>query len=125
MSDRDRQLQMDISSRNRCRWTSIDETEESETIEETEDMEVRLIFRIECKRLHEEEKNTKHGRQPSLYTQFTQLTYILILTFMLITVQLIWPSLIQLDPEPTPFPRSRHPKQGDDTLSTIEISEVR
>jgi len=51
----------------------------------TEEMETRLIFRIEYKRLHEEKKKTKHGRQPSLYTQFSQLPYVL----LLIPVQLI------------------------------------
>jgi len=59
-------------------------------------METRLIFRIEYKRLHEEKKKTKHRRQPSLYTQFSQipyvlllipaqLTYVPILTYVLIT----------------------------------------
>jgi len=47
--------------------------------EETEETEARLIFRIEYKRLHEEKKKTKHGRQPSLYTQFSQLLYVLLL----------------------------------------------
>ena len=48
--------------------------------EETEETEARLIFRIEYKKLHElEKKKTKHGRQPSLYTQFSQLPYVLLL----------------------------------------------
>ena len=41
----------------RCRYR------DTET-EETEEMETRLIFRIEYKRLHEEKKMTKHGRRP-------------------------------------------------------------
>jgi len=87
-----------------------------------EEMETRLIFRIEYKRLHEEKK-TKHGRQPSLYTQFSQLpyvllltpaqlTYVLILIYVFITTQLIQPSLMQ------PGPRT-------DTLSKIETSGAR
>jgi len=84
---------------------------------------MRLIFQIEYKRLHEEKKKTKHGRQPSLYTQFSQLpyvlllipaqlTYILILTYVLITTQLIQPSLIQ-------------PGPVTDTLSKIATSGAR
>ena len=91
--------------------------------EETEETETRLIFRIEYKRLHEEKKKTKHGRQPSLYTQFSQLpyvlllipaqlTYILILTYVFMTAQLIQPSLMQLGPR-------------TDTLSKIETSGAR
>jgi len=51
-------------------------TEETEETEETEKAEMRSIFRIEYKWLHEEKKKTNHGRQPSLYTQFSQLPYI-------------------------------------------------
>ena len=82
-----------------------------------------MIFQIEYKRLHEEKKKTKHRRQPSLYTQFSQLpyvlllipaqlAYVLILTYLLITAQLIQPSLMQ------PGPRT-------DTLSKIETSGAR
>ena len=99
------------------------ETEEREETEETEETDMRLIFRIEYKRLHKEKKKTKHGRQPCLYTQFSQLpyvlllipaqlTYVLILTFVFITVQLIQPSLMQ------PGPRT-------DTLSKIEYPGAR
>jgi len=52
--------------------------------QETEETETRLIFRIEYKRLHEEKK-TKHGRQPSLYTQFSQLPYVLLLILAQLT----------------------------------------
>ena len=83
-------------------------------MEETQEMETRLIFRIEYQRLHEEKKKTKHGRQPSLYTQFSQLPYVLllILSYVLITVQLIQPSLMQ-------------PGLRTDTLSKIETSGAR
>jgi len=107
-------------------WAALDERRRdggTEEMEETEETETRLIFRIEYKRLHEEKKKTKHGRQPSLYTQFSQLpyipllipaqlTYVLILTYVFITTQLIQPSLMQ------PGPRT-------DTLSKIEISGAR
>jgi len=45
----------------------VDTVETKETVE----TETRLIFQIEYKRLHEEKKKTKHGRQLSLYTQFS------------------------------------------------------
>jgi len=45
---------------------SVAKTEESEKMEETEEMETRLIFCIGYKRLHEEKKKTKHRRQLSL-----------------------------------------------------------
>ena len=101
----------------RCRYGDTVETEE------TEETEMKLIFRIEYKRLYEEKKKTKHGREPSLYTQFSQLpyvlifipaqlTYVLIPTFVLITTQLIKPSLMQ-------------PGPVKDTLSKIETSGVR
>jgi len=106
----------------RRRYGDTVETEETEKTEKTEKTETRLIFRIEYKRLHEEKK-TKHGRQPSLYTQFsqlpyvlllisTQITYVLILTYVLITTQLIQPSLMQ-------------PGPVTDTLSKIETSGAR
>ena len=57
--------------------------------EETEETEARLIFRIEYKKLHEEKKKTKHGRQPSLYTQFSQLPYVLLLIPAQLTYVLI------------------------------------
>jgi len=57
-----------MSDRDGWHETSVVETKESE---ETEETEARLIFRIEYKRLHEEKKKTKHGRQLSLYTQFS------------------------------------------------------
>jgi len=90
--------------------------------EETEEPEMRLIFRIEYKRLHEEKKKRKHGRRPP-YTQFSQLpyvlllipaqlTYLLILTYVPITTQLLQPSLMQLG-------------LVIDTLSKIETSGVR
>ena len=118
--DRDGQHQTDVSDRDGRRWASIAETEDTE---ETEKPVTRLIFRIEYKRLHEEEKKTKQGRQPSLYTQFSQLpyvlllipaqlTYVFILIFVLLTAQLIQPSLIQLGPR-------------TDTLSKIKTSRVR
>jgi len=88
---------------------SVDETKESEEMEE---MEARLIFRIEYKRLHEEKKKTKYGRQHSLYTQFSQLPYVLLLTYVRITTQLIQPSLMQ----PGPI---------TDTLSKIETFRAR
>ena len=55
-----------MSNRDGWCWTSVDEKKESE---ETEQTEARLIFQIEYKRLHKEKKKTKHGKQPSLYTQ--------------------------------------------------------
>jgi len=133
VSDRDRQRQTDVSKRDGRHWTSVAETEELEETEETEETESRLIFRIEYKRLYEEKKKTEHGRQPSLYTQFSQLTYVLILTqltYVLIpttqlTYVLIQPSLTQPGPKPTLFPRSRHPERGADTLSKIETSGAR
>jgi len=76
---------------------------------ETEETETRLIFRIEYKRLHEEKKKTKHRRQLSLYTQFLQLPYMLLLIPAQLTYVLIQPSLIQ----PGPI---------TDTLSKIETS---
>jgi len=146
MSDKNGQRQMDMSDREMdsvgrtCRTerrtvsdrrvgqgrAPLDErrrygdTVETEKMEETE---TRLILRIEYKRLHEEKKKTKHGRQPSLYTQFSQLpyvpllipaqlTYILILTYVRITTQLIQSSLMQ----PGPL---------TDTLSKIETSGAR
>jgi len=101
----------------RCRYRDTGEKEE------TEEREMRLIFRIEYKRLHEEKKKTKHGRQPSLHTQFSQLPYVpqlipvqltyeLILTYVLITTQLIQRSLMQ-------------PGPVTDTLSKIETSGPR
>jgi len=46
----------------RCRDGGIEQTKETEEMEE---MEMRLILRIEYKRLHEEKKKTKQGDSPS------------------------------------------------------------
>ena len=45
------------------RWAALDERRRYGDTE-TEEMEARLIFRIEYKRLHEEKKKRKHGRRP-------------------------------------------------------------
>ena len=92
-------------------------------MEETEEIQTRLIFQIEYKKFHEEKKKTKHRRQPSLYTLFLQLpyvlllirmqlTYVLILTYVLKTAQLIQPSLMQ-------------PGSRTDTLSKMKTSRAR
>ena len=74
-----RQGQAALDERRRDGETEeMEETEETEEMEETEETKTRLIFRIEYKRLHEEKKKTKHGRQPSLYAQFSQLPYVLL-----------------------------------------------